>query len=165
MGCLGPTARPCHRQVTIKSACLAQPSTDTKQNSRCTLADRSVSCTAARCYTCIGVPLLAANPGESRQTGRTDRQTEQSQTCLPWEISYSSGSACVCTQAHAWFLQPWPFPRKKFQKSVSWVCSGLTLLISKRSTAVWGRVFKRLPYEVNEQSSQSPQTPNLKGRM
>lgn len=76
-----------------KSACLAQPSKDTQQNSRCIPADGSMSYTATRCTwyrcTCIGVPALTANPGESRQRDRTQRN-------LPPVRNFIQIWLCVC---------------------------------------------------------------------
>lgn len=91
--------------------------------------DGSVSYTATRC-TSLHMDRCSSPDCKSRW-----KQTERQNTEKLAPSEKSCTALALHAQAHPWFLQPWPLPRRNFQKSVSWVCSGLTLLISKRFTA------------------------------
>lgn len=138
---------------------LTQPYTDTHQINSASLL--IALCPMQHLPACIDLPALATNQGGSRQIGRAEGS-------LPVRgnlgLRSTAQSTHTCTHTHSWFLQPFPFPSRNFQKSNSWDHSGLALLIVKGSKADWRRVLPKdfLSNFMNNHLG-VPLTPNPKG--
>lgn len=117
---------------------LTQPYTDTHQINSASLL--IALCPTQHLPACIYLPALATDQGGSRQIGRAEGS-------LPVRgnlgLRSTAQSTHTCTHTHSWFLQPFPFPSRNFQKSNSWDHSGLALLIVKGSKADWRRVLPK----------------------